>query len=222
MKRDKTFGIYVPSYKRYDCIKTDKVLNDCTYVVRESEEQLYRDAGVRKILAAPDQEIDSLPKIRQWIIDHTPEDIIVQIDDDIERFSYVNKVNMEEIPDIEHKRREVGKLLTLTIEKKWFDMILSGEKTEEYRELKRYYDSRFRNAAMLKNQEYQASVSEFRNLAATVDQDIGTVKFRNGYTTDAPCFLADCKLTVGEGKPEWGAVPGTEYYILKMKNVRRK
>ena len=92
MKRDKTFGIYVPSYKRYDCIKTDKVLNDCTYVVRESEEQLYRDAGVRKILAAPDQEIDSLPKIRQWIIDHTPEDIIVQIDDDIERFSYVNKV----------------------------------------------------------------------------------------------------------------------------------
>ena len=39
MKRDKTFGIYVPSYKRYDCIKTDKVLNDCTYVVRESEEQ---------------------------------------------------------------------------------------------------------------------------------------------------------------------------------------
>lgn len=98
-------------------------------------------------------------------------------------------------------------MLTLTIEKKWFDMILSGEKTEEYRELKRYYDSRFRNAAMLKNQEYQASVSE---------------KFRNGYAPDAPCFLADCKLTVGEGKPEWGAVPGTEYYILKMKNVRRK
>lgn len=29
-------------------------------------------------------------------------------------------------------------MLTLTIEKKWFDMILSGEKTEEYRELKRY------------------------------------------------------------------------------------
>lgn len=112
-------------------------------------------------------------------------------------------------------------MLTLTIEKKWFDMILSGEKTEEYRELKRYYDSRFRNAAMLKNQEYQVSVSEFRNLAATMDQDIGTVKFRNGYATDAPYFLADCRLTVGEGKPEWGANPGMEYYILKMKNVRR-
>ena len=115
MKRDKTFGIYVPSYKRYDCIKTDKVLNDCTYVVRESEEQLYRDAGVRKILSAPDQEIDSLPKIRQWIIDHTPEDIIVQIDDDIERFSYVNKVNMEEIPDpdiIDAEMVRIGQILS--------------------------------------------------------------------------------------------------------------
>lgn len=113
-------------------------------------------------------------------------------------------------------------MLTLTIEKKWFDMILSGEKTEEYRGLKRYYDSRFRNAAMLKNQEYQTSISEFRNLAAVVDQDLGTVKFRNGYAPDAPFFLADCDLTVGEGKKEWGATPGMEYYILKLKNVRRK
>lgn len=95
----KTVGIYVPSYKRSDCIKTDKVLNDCTYVVRESEKELYRAAGVRKILTAPDQEINSLPKVRQWIIDNTPEDIVIQVDDDIERFSYVNKINMEEIAD---------------------------------------------------------------------------------------------------------------------------
>ena len=35
-------------------------------------------------------------------------------------------------------------MLTLPITRKWFDMILSGEKTEEYREVKPYYDSRFR------------------------------------------------------------------------------
>ena len=34
-------------------------------------------------------------------------------------------------------------MLTLPIKKKWFDMILSGEKKEEYRELKPYYKSRF-------------------------------------------------------------------------------
>lgn len=102
-------------------------------------------------------------------------------------------------------------MLTLTIEKKWFDMILSGEKTEEYRELKRYYDSRFRNAAMLKNQEYPANVSEFRNLAATVDQDIGTVRFRNGYATDAPVFPGRLQIDsrgrkTGVGSCSWDRV----------------
>ena len=33
-------------------------------------------------------------------------------------------------------------MLILPIKKKWFDMILSGEKKEEYREIKPYYDSR--------------------------------------------------------------------------------
>ena len=32
-------------------------------------------------------------------------------------------------------------MLVLPIKKKWFDMILSGEKKEEYREIKRYYES---------------------------------------------------------------------------------
>lgn len=37
-------------------------------------------------------------------------------------------------------------MLILPIKKKWFDMIVSGEKKEEYREIKPYYDSRFMNA----------------------------------------------------------------------------
>lgn len=37
-------------------------------------------------------------------------------------------------------------MLTLPIKKKWFDMIVSGEKKEEYREIKPYYDSRFMDA----------------------------------------------------------------------------
>lgn len=36
-------------------------------------------------------------------------------------------------------------MLTLPIRKKWFDMILSGEKKEEYREIKEYYETRFQN-----------------------------------------------------------------------------
>ena len=33
-------------------------------------------------------------------------------------------------------------MLILPIKRKWFDMILSGEKKEEYRDIKPYYDTR--------------------------------------------------------------------------------
>lgn len=36
-------------------------------------------------------------------------------------------------------------MLILPIKKKWFEMIASGEKKEEYREVKPYYTSRFSN-----------------------------------------------------------------------------
>lgn len=85
---DKTLGIYVPSYKRSDCIVTEHILNDCTYVVRKSEEQAYKDAGVKKVLAVEDELINSMSKVRQWIIDNTHEDIIIQIDDDISNIMY--------------------------------------------------------------------------------------------------------------------------------------
>ena len=33
-------------------------------------------------------------------------------------------------------------VLTLTVSKQWFDMIVTGEKTEEYREIKPYWIKR--------------------------------------------------------------------------------
>lgn len=86
--KEKTVGVYCPSYRRSDCIMTQNILNDVTYVVRASEEEAYRNAGVRKLIAAPDKEIDSMPKVIQWILDNSPEDIIIQVDDDIKTFQY--------------------------------------------------------------------------------------------------------------------------------------
>ena len=36
-------------------------------------------------------------------------------------------------------------MIVLQLKKKWFDMILSGEKREEYREIKQYYAARLKN-----------------------------------------------------------------------------
>lgn len=59
--------------------------------------------------------------------------------------------------------------LHLTLKKKWFDMILSGEKTEEYRDIKPYYNLRL------------------------IGRDYDTVIFRNGYARDAPSITIELK-----------------------------
>lgn len=94
-------------------------------------------------------------------------------------------------------------MLTLPIKKKWFDMIKSGEKKEEYREIKPYYTSRFFN-------EYKKNN---HNLCFHVI-------FRNGYSKNSPsikCYISLYKdLT---GRPEWGAEPNKLYYVLKILSV---
>jgi len=42
-------------------------------------------------------------------------------------------------------KREDCSVLNLTLKRKWYDMIASGEKKEEYREEKLYWDVRIRN-----------------------------------------------------------------------------
>lgn len=99
-------------------------------------------------------------------------------------------------------------MLILPIKKKWFDMILSGEKKEEYREIKPYYRSRLRNEGFL--DQYGLP---------TLHQ--GQVLFRNGYAGSSPSFEALCSLDIKTGRPEWGAEPNTEYYVFKILDTRK-
>ena len=95
-------------------------------------------------------------------------------------------------------------MLTLPIKKKWFDMILSGEKKEEYRKVSPYYKARFKNLWQGSLIGYDAK----RNII-----------FRNGYSRKSPSFIATVTLDIGEGKTEWGAKKGEHYYILKIHSI---
>ena len=86
-------------------------------------------------------------------------------------------------------------MLVLSIKKKWFDMILSGEKKEEYREIKQYYESRL---------GYQ----EFKDII-----------FRNGYSRKSPYLKARVKIKKGYGKEAWGAETGNKYYGLEIVEI---
>lgn len=96
-------------------------------------------------------------------------------------------------------------MLVLPIKKQWFDMIVSGEKKEEYREIKPYYDSRFR--------KYMPRPTNFRNEYIAAEFFI---VFRNGYQYNSPSVKCKCTVEIGEGKKEWGADPDINYYIIKI------
>jgi hypothetical protein len=119
---------------------------------------------------------------------------------------------------ISERERGWRAMLTLPIKKKWFDMIVSGEKKEEYREIKPYYDSRFMNAfgfLLVGGQMVygEAAPEEIRKPWPVL------VVFRNGYSKDSPEVVCKCTLQFGKGKPEWGAEPGKLYYVLKIEKA---
>lgn len=122
-------------------------------------------------------------------------------------------------------------MLILPIKKKWFDMILSGEKKEEYREIKEYYETRFRNlfGAITIHPLYPPDNfldrSEFELLQGeAVPEEIRKdrvqeIIFRNGYSKNSKAIKARCRLWIGKGKTEWGAEPDKQYYILEILNI---
>lgn len=88
------------------------------------------------------------------------------------------------------------KILYLTLKKKWFDLIKSGEKTEEYREIKPYWEKRFEGISS------------------------GKLHFKNGYSKKAPHFIIELKgIEIREGKEEWGAEKGKKYFVLKLGKI---
>lgn len=105
-------------------------------------------------------------------------------------------------------------MLTLPIKKKWFDMILSGEKQEEYREIKSYWTKR-----LLKT-DIDFDIEKLKKQLRKNDSCIyKTVIFRNGYSSNSPSIQCRVAISIGFGKEKWGAEPNKLYYVLKILSV---
>lgn len=116
-------------------------------------------------------------------------------------------------------------MLTLPIKKKWFDMLLSGEKKQEYREVKPYYTSRFQKILSPDLAKKDGSESLLWMEACRAGQYAKTpfkVLFRNGYSAVSPSFVADVCLSIGGGKESWGAEAGKDYYVLEIQKTYPK
>jgi hypothetical protein len=100
--------------------------------------------------------------------------------------------------------------MEIPIAEPWFSMILSGEKKEEYREIKPYWYTRFKKVfSFVKN----------TTIPIERDWDKHWIRLRNGYGKARPSVMAEVTLRRDTGKAEWGAEEGKEYYVLKIHNV---
>lgn len=88
------------------------------------------------------------------------------------------------------------KILHLTLKKRWFDMILSGEKKEEYREIKPYWQKR---------------------LSGNYPD---VIVFKNGYAKDAPTITIQCLgITTGFAVSEWSDNWQGEVFVIGLGNI---
>lgn len=102
------------------------------------------------------------------------------------------------------------KILRLTLKKKWFELIISGKKKEEYREINRYWIQRLCNEV-----EYEMGGS-----LEGVFKKFTHIKFTNGYGKNSPSFMIECKgITTGNAKPEWSDNWQGEVFIIKLGNI---
>lgn len=89
-------------------------------------------------------------------------------------------------------------------------------KREEYREIKKYWVQR------LCIDHPGCIGGEFmhnRKVVAYTFRPFTEAFIRNGYSKDAPTHTEQIEsITIGTGRPEWGAEPGKLYFVIKYKD----
>ena len=122
------------------------------------------------------------------------------------------------------KRKETmveKKVLLLVLEKKWFKKIISGEKTEEYREIKPYWASRLVNQ---KAESGEVLFDEFGGYCRVQGEPeykpFTHVLFYAGYAKDRQ--VVEKKIeSISIGKPQKGMCPdewlNKDVFIIKFK-----
>lgn len=121
------------------------------------------------------------------------------------------------------------KVLTLTVSKQWFDMIVAGEKTEEYRTIKDYwtvrlYDVFAKNPTKYLMDKKISGDIDYLKLKIRCNHFIAKpythVLFVNGRRKDSPRIIKKIE-SITIGKPKKGLCPdkwlGTEFFIIKFK-----
>ncbi len=109
-------------------------------------------------------------------------------------------------------------MLELILKKQWFDLIESGQKPEEYRDFKEYWLKRL---CVLHPGAIGGDFMDNHKVGAYTFKEFTHVRFRHGYGKLRPSFLREIdRISIGTGRPEWGAEPGKKYFIIHLKPIK--
>ena len=100
--------------------------------------------------------------------------------------------------------------LHLVLKGKWYDMIESGKKTEEYRETKDYWTKRIFEGSTAKQPELSSIPRQISK-----QTKYKRVCFHRGYTNQTMMFEIK-NVSIGIGKAPWGAPIDKEVIIIKL------
>lgn len=123
----------------------------------------------------------------------------------------------KDVPDVPHRCKDgfrkrnqaysLLKVLDLPLKVKWYEMIESGQKKEEYREIKPFWNKRICGCVFVAKSMCEKDKCEYC-------KEFTHVRFRYGYTNKAMLFRIE-GISIGKGRAEWGA-PEYETFILKL------
>lgn len=123
--------------------------------------------------------------------------------------------------------------LHLVLKKKWYELIESGIKKEEYREIKPYWIKRLwynptfdKNGRVIEKKpitdwtintckERNIDLIEMAHKGNMLPKDFNTVCFHLGYT-GTKIFFQIKNIIIDIGKEEWGAEKNKQYFVIKL------
>lgn len=116
-----------------------------------------------------------------------------------------------------------NKTLHLVLKRKWWDMIASREKKEEYREVCHYWATRLLNEQYRwysMNTDYPKDflgwmIEHLDHRADIQFRQFEKVCFHLGYTNTTMTFRIEY-FTLSMGKEEWGAESNKHYFVIKL------
>ena len=125
--------------------------------------------------------------------------------------------------------------LQLPLDFVWYDMIVAGDKREEYREITAYWVNRLLGESgysddyleeevrrlHLKGRAIPENVEQLFRSGHLVALPYKTVTFRRGYTRETVTFRIT-GIDIRQGNPNWGAKPGRKYLVISFKPILKE